>query len=127
MELTTTTRVGFHKYTFNKAGKMNVILDLLHRDKLLDGKIKIIDNKTIEGYRKSYAWAADQRVYFRIEFSKPFTGRSLRGDGNEMLTGGAFEFDVKKDEQVFVKVAISGVDEEGAKKEHVSRTSSLEF
>ena len=116
VELTTTTRVGFHKYTFNKAGKMNVILDLLHRDKLLDGKIKIIDNKTIEGYRKSYAWAADQRVYFRIEFSKPFTGRSLRGEGNAMLTGGAFEFDVKKGEQIFVKVSISGVDEEGAAK-----------
>jgi predicted alpha-1,2-mannosidase len=116
VELTTTTRVGFHKYTFNKAGKMNVILDLLHRDKLLDGKIKILDNKSIEGYRKSYAWAADQRVYFRIEFSKPFTGKSLRGEGNEVLTGGAFEFDVKKGEQVVVKVAISGVDEEGAKK-----------
>lgn len=116
VELTTTRRVGFHKYTFNKAGKMNVILDLLHRDKLLNGKIKIVDNKSIEGYRKSYAWAADQRVYFRIEFSKPFTGRSLRGEGNEVLTGGAFEFDVKKGEQVVVKVAISGVDEEGAKK-----------
>ncbi len=116
VELTTTTRVGFHKYTFNKAGKMNVILDLLHRDKLLNGKIKILDNKSIEGYRKSYAWAADQRVYFRIEFSKPFTGKSLRGEGNEVLTGGAFEFDVKKGEQVVVKVAISGVDEEGAKK-----------
>ena len=116
VELTTTTRVGFHKYTFNKAGKMNVILDLLHRDKLLDGKIKILDNKSIEGYRKSFAWAADQRVYFRIEFSKPFTGKSLRGEGNEVLTGGAFEFDVKKGEQVVVKVAISGVDEEGAKK-----------
>lgn len=116
VELTTTTRVGFHKYTFNKAGKMNVILDLLHRDKLLNGKIKILDKKSIEGYRKSYAWAADQRVYFRIEFSKPFTGKSLRGEGNEVLTGGAFEFDVKKGEQVVVKVAISGVDEEGAKK-----------
>ena len=127
VELTTTKRVGFHKYTFNKAGKINVILDLLHRDKLLDGKIKIVDNKTIEGYRKSYAWAADQRVYFRIEFSKPFTGRTLRGDGSAMLTGGAFEFDVKKREQVFVKVAISGVDEEGAKKNMEAELPQWDF
>jgi len=127
VELTTTTRVGFHKYTFNKAGKINVILDLLHRDKLLDGKIKIVDNKTIEGYRKSYAWAADQRVYFRIEFSKPFTGRTLRGDGSAMLTGGAFEFDVKKREQVFVKVAISGVDVEGAKKNMEAELPQWDF
>ncbi|NDC30972.1 MAG: glycoside hydrolase family 92 protein [Bacteroidetes bacterium] len=127
VELTTTTRVGFHKYTFNKAGKINIILDLLHRDKLLDGKIKIVDNKTIEGYRKSYAWAADQRVYFRIEFSKPFTGRTLRGDGSAMLTGGAFEFDVKKREQVFVKVAISGVDVEGAKKNMEAELPQWDF
>jgi predicted alpha-1,2-mannosidase len=127
VELTTTKRVGFHKYTFNKAGKINVILDLLHRDKLLDGKIKIVDNKTIEGYRKSYAWAADQRVYFRIEFSKPFTGRTLRGDGSAMLTGGAFEFDVKKREQVFVKVAISGVDVEGAKKNMEAELPQWDF
>ncbi len=115
VELTTTTRVGFHKYTFNKAGKINIILDLLHRDKLLDGKINIINNTTIEGFRKSEAWAKDQIVFYRIEFSKPFTGRSLRSDG-KTVNAGSFEFDVKKGEQIFVKVSISGVDEEGAKK-----------
>ena len=31
-ELTTTTRVGFHRYTFPTTDKANVILDLKHRD-----------------------------------------------------------------------------------------------
>ena len=114
VELTTTTRVGFHKYTFNQEGKMNILLDLMHRDKLLDGKIKVINNTTIEGYRRSEAWAKDQIVYYRIEFSKPFND-SIIYSYNEQVAG-TFEFDVKKGEQIFVKVSISGVDEEGAAK-----------
>ena len=116
VELTTTTRVGFHRYTFNKSGKMNIILDLLHRDKLLEGNIKVINGTTLAGYRRSEAWAKDQIVFYRIEFSKPFVGRSLRSDGKTTINAGAFEFDVKKGEQIFVKVSISGVDEDGATK-----------
>jgi predicted alpha-1,2-mannosidase len=116
VELTTTTRVGMHKYTFNKSGKMNIILDFLHRDKLLDRNIKIVNGTTLEGYRRSEAWAKDQIVFYRIEFSKPFTGRSMRSDGKTTVNAGSFEFDVKKGEQIFVKVSISGVDEEGAAK-----------
>jgi len=116
VELTTTTRVGMHKYTFNKSGKMNIILDLLHRDKLLEGNIKIVNGTTIQGYRRSEAWAKDQIVFYRIEFSKQFVGRSLRNDGKTSVNAGSFEFDVKKGEQIFVKVSISGVDEEGAAK-----------
>lgn len=116
VELTTTTRVGFHKYTFNKSGKANFILDLLHRDKLLDGKIKVINGSTLEGFRRSEAWAKDQRLYFRIEFSKPFVGRSLRSDGKNMETGAAFEYEVKKGDVIFVKVSISSVDYDGAER-----------
>src|SRR6185436_17848608 len=63
VELTATTRTGFHKYTFNKSGTVNIILDLNHRDKLLEGEIKIIDDKTVDVFRRSEAWAKDQYVY----------------------------------------------------------------
>ena len=69
VRLTTSTRVGFHEYTFNKAGQANIILDLNHRDKLIGGEIKQIDSRTIEVVRKSEAWAQNQIVYARIEFS----------------------------------------------------------
>ena len=36
VELTTSKRVGFHKYTFPKKKSAQVILDLTHRNKLLD-------------------------------------------------------------------------------------------
>ena len=53
--LTTTTRVGYHEYTFNNSGRANIILDLNHRDELLEGEVKVIDEKTIEVYRRSKA------------------------------------------------------------------------
>jgi putative alpha-1,2-mannosidase len=71
VRLTTSTRVGFHEYTFNKAGKANIILDLNHRDELLQGEIRIIDEKTIEILRRSKAWANNQYVYARMEFNVP--------------------------------------------------------
>lgn len=113
VELTTTTRVGFHKYSFNKSGTVNFILDLLHRDKLLDGKIKIINNKTIEGFRRSEAWALDQRLYFRIEFSKVFSAKQII-EKDTQQTQAAFTFDTKKGEIIYVKVSISAVDYGGA-------------
>ncbi|MCX6297379.1 MAG: GH92 family glycosyl hydrolase [Bacteroidetes bacterium] len=123
VELTATTRVGFHKYTFNKTGPMNIILDLDHRDKLLSGEIKLIDNKTIEVFRRSEAWAKDQYIFARIEFSKEFktwgkiSNSELPADAPLKMDHAAdFTFDVKKGESIFVKVAISTVSTEGAKK-----------
>jgi hypothetical protein len=45
---------------------LNIIIDLNHRDKLLYGDIKIIDNKTIQILRRSEAWARDQYVYAQM-------------------------------------------------------------
>ena len=68
---TATPRVGLHQYTFSKKGQANIVLDLNHRDHLLMGEVRIIDSKTIEVLRQSEAWARNQYVYARIEFSKP--------------------------------------------------------
>ena len=111
VELTATTRVGFHKYLFNKAGTANIILDLTHRDKLLQGEIKVIDNKTVDVFRRSEAWAKDQYVYARIVFSKPFTvSKEIK---NEKA---AFQFSAANGDSLLIKVALSAVDYEGAKK-----------
>jgi len=121
VRLTTSTRVGFHEYTFNKAGQANIILDLRHRDKLLEGEIRYVDSKTIEVLRRSEAWARNQYVYARIEFSKPFkeikTNSSNHLTDNRILTdyAGAYQFKVKKGEKILVKVSLSPTSYEGAK------------
>ncbi len=122
VELTTTTRVGFHKYTFAKAGSASVFLDLSHRDRLLEGEIKVVDEKTIEVFRRSEAWAKDQYCYARIEFSKP-----VKMDKNPKGDRAFFGFPVKKGEIVYVKVAISSVDHEGTRKNMQSELSHWDF
>ena len=39
VELTATERVGVHHYKFNNAGKKYVILDLKHRDEVIESSI----------------------------------------------------------------------------------------
>ena len=53
VELTTSIRAGIHRYTFPSEKQSNVIIDLKHRDKLLDYQINVVDSNTIIGYRLS--------------------------------------------------------------------------
>ncbi len=121
VRLTTSTRVGFHEYTFNKAGQANIILDLNHRDKLLEGTVRIIDDRTIEVLRRSEAWARNQYVYARIEFDTPLLINLKRGKNKpeNLLTGEdvaiSFSKQVKKGEKILVKVSLSPTSYEGAK------------
>ncbi|MBY0487726.1 MAG: GH92 family glycosyl hydrolase [Flavobacteriaceae bacterium] len=122
VNLTASTRVGFHQYVFNNAGQANIILDLNHRDKLLYGDIKIIDNKTIEILRRSEAWAKDQYVYARIEFDKPMQiskVQSNQENKKDFYSGTivkiSFSKQVKKGEKISVKVSLSPTSFEGAK------------
>ena len=122
VRLTSSTRVGFHEYTFNKDGQANIILDLNHRDKLLEGRIRLIDDKTIEVLRRSEAWARDQYVYARIEFDKPLKLRKISADStntNNDYFGKnvalSFSKQVKKGEKILIKVSLSPTSYDGAK------------
>jgi len=63
VELTVSKRSGIHKYSFPETKNQFVILDLLHRDKVLDAEINVVSNKELSGYRFSEAWAKDQRLF----------------------------------------------------------------
>jgi putative alpha-1,2-mannosidase len=124
-EMTATARVGFHRYTF-PAGttEANLILDLKHRDKVLDSELRITGPNRIEGYRRSSSWAKDQIVYFVAEFSEPFAdyGVVLNDDGQREKASKAkgtnikvfFRFEAKK--PLMVKVALSPTGISGARK-----------
>lgn len=134
VSLTTTPRVGYHQYTFRQNGQANIVLDLNHRDELLDGEIKIINPKTIEVFRRSKAWAVNQYLYARIEFSKPMrvtkvrtnsktSGKSYRGTDLAMV----FSTPVKADEKINIKVALSPVSYQGAEKNMLAEGKSNDF
>ena len=120
VRLTTSTRVGFHEYTFNQNGLANIILDLNHRDKLLEGEVRIIDQKRIWVKRRSEAWAKDQYVFALIEFDKPLEISKVKSNGEKgrRFTGTelalSFSKQVKKGEKILVKVTLSPTGFEGA-------------
>ncbi|WP_295333634.1 GH92 family glycosyl hydrolase [Flavobacterium sp.] len=124
--LTASTRVGFHQYTFNSSGNANIILDLNHRDKLLQGEVRIVNAKTIEILRRSEAWAKDQYVFARIEFSQPMQINKIRSNSaaqasatDKVFSGTqlalSFSKKVSKGDKIWVKVALSPTGYEGAK------------
>lgn len=124
--LTTSTRVGFHEYTFNQNGQANIILDLNHRDHLLMGEVRVINETTIEVMRNSEAWARNQFVFARIEFSQPMKITKVNNNAfapakttDTFFAGSllalSFSREVKKADKLLVKVALSPTGYEGAK------------
>ncbi len=126
-ELTTTQRAGFHKYTF-PAGQSGLLIDLdyTNQNHPTDSVvIEVINDREVRGVKISSGWAREQHVYFHAVSSKPFTSASIYE--NNQLTGEQekhsgksgklfLSFETKKREVVMLKVGISAVDMEGAKK-----------
>ncbi len=116
VSLSTTPRCGIHRYDFKNSKDPAVVLDLEHRDEVLSCNVEVIDSMTIVGHRHSNAWATDQRLFFVIEFSKPFVEfRTIKHQDSEHHSKGLFLFE-KATESIVVKVGISAVDIEGARK-----------
>ncbi len=115
--LTVSKRSGMHAYQFPANKNQVVILDLLHRDEVLDAKINTISATELSGYRFSKAWATDQRLFFSIKTSHPFNDM-LQSPPKKGMLGGqkiALTFINPKNEPVIIKIGISAVDIAGAK------------
>ena len=115
-EMTATARVGLHRYTFPASDQAALVFDLQNGgcwDAATSTEMKAVGNTRIEGFRYSKGWASDQRVYFVAEFSKPFESFTLAGE-KDMY--GRASFSTADGEQVLLKVALSPVSIEGARK-----------
>jgi len=110
VELTTSQRAGFHKYTFQKDEAAQVVLDLEHRDRLLDYKIELLDSNTLQGIRYSDNWAREQKVHFYMQFSEQL--QNITFNEKQSVAGISFG---KLQTPLLIKVGISAVSTEGAK------------
>ena len=130
VELTTTTRTGLHRYTFPKTDQAHVVLDLLHgidykRRGPLEMGLQIENDHTISGFRKeAKGWGGEIKYYFVAEFSRPWMSAGIQSDGQQIEAKEAegkniqawFDFKTQDREQILVRLAISSVDVEGARK-----------
>ena len=76
-ELTTTTRVGFHQYSFPATDQAHIILDLLsgiynYEDKNVWTYVRVENDTLVTGYRETSGWGRTRTVYFAMTFSRPF-------------------------------------------------------
>ena len=111
-EMTATSRVGFHRYTFPAADDAAVIFDLENGgcwDKATETHIEQSGDSRLVGWRYSSGWAKDQRVWFVAEFSRPFASFEQVGEHYARVN-----FATTEGEQLMLKVALSPVSIEGA-------------
>ena len=134
---TVTNRCAYHEYQYPKGKKQQVLVDLGYGgccgcsiypdelvDTIMDSGIERIDDRHIQGYRISSGWAKEMHVYFYAEFSRPIKKSEIISDAKYVLgnrTKGKyvqalFQFDSQSADPVYVKVGISAVSEEGARK-----------
>lgn len=151
-EMTTTTRVGFHQYTFPESDNAHIILDLMHgiynyEDKNVWTFVRVENDNTIVGYRQTNGWARTRTVYFAMQFSKPFKSYGFKNYEKRDYQGfwrkfdqtknfpeaagkqirAYFDFDTKKDEKINIKFALSPVSTEGAMNNLKTETPDWDF
>lgn len=139
-ELTATTRVGVHRYTYPADKPAHVLLDLRssiyqYPGKILWSRVRVRKDGTVTGMRETRGWAPGRQLYFAIRFSQPMRGHSLydfepeplvyKGfkspgtspETTQSIEGrglvGSFDFGALA-QPLIVKVAISPVSEENA-------------
>ena len=139
-ELTATTRVGVHRYTYPQGKPAHVLMDLRssiynYPGKVLWSRIRVRADGTITGMRETRGWAPGRQLYFAIRFSQPMSSHELydreplpieykgfKTPGNtpqdtQSIEGrgliGVFDF-ASSAEPLITKVAISSVSEENA-------------
>nr|MBA2745872.1 glycoside hydrolase family 92 protein [Flavisolibacter sp.] len=122
-QLTTSYRSGMHQYEFPTGEKTgNVLIDLTHRDEVLDAWIEKLSDHEIRGMRRSKSWAQDQYVFFYAKFEQPIKDFVILDDGKESRSAKANGKNLKAfvsfglpSQHQKIKIGISAVSAEGAK------------
>jgi predicted alpha-1,2-mannosidase len=126
VELTATARGGFHRYTFPATTEGHVVVDLQHGigNTVTEAQLTIEDDHTASGFRRSDGWGGGKVYYFVMEFSRPFDSAGVAQADKDVAgkqttgkeTKGHFDFKTKAGEQILVRVGLSTVSVEGARK-----------
>ena len=142
-ELTSTNRVGFHRYTFPASSRSFILFDISARlgPSGVDSSYAArINDHEIAGFSLMSATRRRPKptyVYFVARFNKPFKSFSGWEDGDLLKksvsevsgeNGGAYvRFTTEADEEVLMKVGISYTSIEGARKNLTTELPHWDF
>jgi predicted alpha-1,2-mannosidase len=145
-EMTTTERVGVHRYTFPADATSHFVVDLAHGTidppqrmycNVISAEMHVAGNDTITGGRRVEEWAPGRYIYFAMKFSKPFANAEIFSDSKPLGVAarkaqGKFlkcvvRCPTAKDEVIVVKVGISAVSIEGARRNLEAEVPGWDF
>lgn len=142
-ELTASTHVGVHRYTYSPGDKAQLWLDLDHSAnkgswgrRIIQSQIAVKSPTVVEGYRIITGWAKLRKIYFHIEFSLPILTSELsdgkrRYEQTPVINGtnlhGLFSFDRSKGDVLVSKVAVSPVSIENARLNMAKEVPAWDF
>jgi len=120
-EMTATLRTAIHRYTFPASSDARILVDCTIGTgvKPIYGDTELINTKEISGYVTSEEWAKNT-TYFYMKFSKDF-------QYSDESKGAYLSFSTTEGEEIFVKVAISYVSVEQAKKNMEAEIPDWDF
>lgn len=124
VELTASQRVGMHRYTFTQGSEHHILVDLQHGivnnwipldEHVIAADIQINSATQITGYIETTSWV-QHKTFFVIEFDQPMSQhtRLAKRSVNEQASRHVISFDSLNNQQLQVKVALSGVSVDGA-------------
>lgn len=140
-DFTATARVALHRYRFHRADEASLLIDLANGigwDAPVDALVFRESDTVVSGYRYSTGWAKNQRIFFTARFSHPIRdfsaeksdGEAAFDDGVTFPTKRVFgtaRFDLRDGETLSVKVALSPVSIENAKRNMEAELPGWDF
>lgn len=110
--LVATERSGIQQFIFNNpTGKKYILIDIDHRDEVLDAFIESPNKQVVSGFRKSKSWATNQQIYFYMELSVPYVKKQIITKDNQHKL--VLEFP-ESTTLIQLRTGISAVDVRGA-------------
>ncbi len=149
-ELTSTRRVGLHRYTFQHAGPAHLTVNIARcldkgpgseSQRFLGGDVKVVSPREIEGmgrYAGGWNKGGEYRVYFAMQLDTPAASTqvwdasglapraSAHVDGDQPI-GATFDFTAKAGQVVNVRVGISFLSIEQARANIAAETGGKDF
>ncbi len=139
VELTTTLRAGMHRYSYPLGSDARLIIDMdptIHEHEHPVTQIRVVNDSTIAGFKYTTGWAKHHYVYFYAVFSSPFdyrlySGTEYQPDSTSVTVETAKAMlsfkKLGEGNRVLVKVGISGVDEDGARRNLETEVPGWDF
>ena len=138
VELTTGDRVGIMRCTFPQSDDAHIFLDMVegvNDEFIYESSVNVLSPTAINGFRRTRDWARDQYLYFYAEFSQPIKSYTLYDHGQAVTEASAnsdhlkaaFDFDTDANTPLVMRIAISAVDFEGAKKNLLAELGEADF